>query len=777
VWVSALINSGLADYTARRDSNEEIMEEFDYDWRDPNVDKGVTLGGGYMTLGIWTHAIHGLLNYGGGIHHLELHHKTLGDDDVSAVIETLLPIVEPEAKVHPCQDCAVGMADLDEDPTSECEPCGVGTFNNFLATTTCVGRCPIGSTGVSVGSVSIEDCVRCKAGSYGIINTESVPQCVMCAAGQVADTIGATSSAICSPCRSGTFSAPGSTTCYLSGCTDPWADNYDPSAIVDEGECVYTCAKLLARTGAVNNGGCMIHNNGTWSEHNPYGPMLSVTRKQSVYDEFSQLWKVDPNISFSVVTDEVWNNIYMFDDGEDWVIQGHPQPGSTMKFPLYVGNPHRVTLIEANVTLRYVFFSTFVPNAYHDPSNFGVSQANGPYLETNFCPSKCRYDLDHVQFEDFDRSPIIWVEGSLSDGLFVRNVAKLHGGALRSRIVSQMPAGGLSYDARLVRRTRFIENGVDASTGSFGGAIAVTHRFIPTRVDSSDFVGNFAPKGGAIYVASSCGLEVFRSSFDSNRATIYSGGAIFADMDSDITIIDSPFTLNVGMSSGGMLYLNGPASVKVRHCEFSPFEAGAGTVYLAGQVGGCEKHACDPGFSCDYEKYSLVCTPCMEPTVSVGGKYCTPCPAGTGPMQDKTGCIDCPPGQASVFGVCAPCLGDTVPNEAGSACVACLMGTEPSRTPGQAATECNRCQAGHYNSSYGVVLCPGQNDPGQTQRGVCQPCGECLDCRDTEEGDHVVLVKSGFALGPAAATQYQGIEHGDKQIDKVFHKCAIRTMT
>jgi hypothetical protein len=244
--------------------------------------------------------------------------------------------------------------------------------------------------------------------------------------------------------------------------------------------------------------------------------------------------------------------------------------------------------------------------------------------------------------------------------------------------------------------------------------------------------------------------------------------------DAMATIMDSHFSFHEAPSRGKVLHLEEPASIKIRHCEFSPFESGANTVYLAGQVGGCGVHPCDPGYSCEYKNYSLACTPCIVPTVSTDGAYCTPCPAGTGPMQDQTGCMDCPPGQASAFGVCTPCLGDTIPNEHGSTCVACPSGTEPGQTHVQSPTECNRCQAGHYNYSYGAVLCPGQSDPGLTQGGVCRPCGECLDCRDTEEGNHVVLVQPGFALGPAAATRYQGIESGDLHVDKIFHRCALR---
>jgi hypothetical protein len=56
----------------------------------------------------------------------------------------------------------------------------------------------------------------------------------------------------------------------------------------------------------------------------------------------------------------------------------------------------------------------------------------------------------------------------------------------------------------------------------------------------------------------------------------------------------------------------------------------------------------------------------------------------------------------------------------------------------------------------------------------CQPCGDCLDCK-SEAGDHAVRIRAGFALGPAAAVGYQGIEHGALRVDKVLHSC-VRNM-
>jgi hypothetical protein len=217
---------------------------------------------------------------------------------------------------------------------------------------------------------------------------------------------------------------------------------------------------------------------------------------------------------------------------------------------------------------------------------------------------------------------------------------------------------------------------------------------------------------------------------------------------------------------------------------------------------------CNPGEACSFRTHSTFCDRCASNEIGPDGVACTACPGGTEPNALHTVCVPCPPGKESKIGLCTTCpagkVGDggtcssctvdgTVPNAAQTACISCPPGTESksglcsmcpagkvgvggtcsiclgvNEEPMDGATRC-QCQAGFYNSSYGMVQCPDQSQA--AQRGDdCQPCGDCLSCR-IEDGDHVALVRPGFALGPGATASYQGIEAGAKNVEKVLHSC------
>ena len=58
-------------------------------------------------------------------------------------------------------------------------------------------------------------------------------------------------------------------------------------------------------------------------------------------------------------------------------------------------------------------------------------------------------------------------------------------------------------------------------------------------------------------------------------------------------------------------------------------------------------------------------------TVGRDGRLCSPCPASTGPNDDRSDCVSCPSGQVSPYGVCVLCDGNAVPNAAADGCVRC----------------------------------------------------------------------------------------------------------
>ena len=79
------------------------------------------------------------------------------------------------------------------------------------------------------------------------------------------------------------------------GCTDSWAQNFDPAAQAEDGSCSYTCPGLLqhADQARLAEATCFVHSNGTWPsaltdsaiaspEENPKLNTLPVTGKMIV---------------------------------------------------------------------------------------------------------------------------------------------------------------------------------------------------------------------------------------------------------------------------------------------------------------------------------------------------------------------------------------------------------------------------------------------------------------------------------------------------------------
>eukprot|EP01052_Picozoa_sp_SAG31_P005253 SAG31_NODE_228_length_19803_cov_29.496498_8_plen_1566_part_00 len=132
------------------------------------------------------------------------------------------------------------------------------------------------------------------------------------------------------------------------------------------------------------------------------------------------------------------------------------------------------------------------------------------------------------------------------------------------------------------------------------------------------------------------------------------GAAMFVLPGSSLDVEHSIFVNNTAKSLavlGDTLYLQAPQSARILNSTFEPYR-GANTVYLAGQLGTCEQHPCQPGYACRYIKYSLSCVPCVFPTVSRDGLKCEPCEAGYGPNPELTGCLSCDAAKYSQFGVC-----------------------------------------------------------------------------------------------------------------------------
>jgi hypothetical protein len=258
---------GLVQY------QEESNEQYDFDWRDPSIDGKHKYLAGFMLLGHWALAFGEYFAYNGVIHHIELHNTTLTNTHVLDVVWRLNRILKPSAPSrNTCFDCINGTHDHDSQPSTDCKACDMGQFP--LGAGDCAGRCALGSTTLNVGSTSIFQCVKCPNGKHGDYDQATGGSvCVNCVAGRFSNAIGAPSIGSCAPCPEGTFSGAGWSRCASSGCIDPWADNYDPTAVVESGLCQYSCSNMQARAALehghkrTNAGACVILSvTGEWQQ-------------------------------------------------------------------------------------------------------------------------------------------------------------------------------------------------------------------------------------------------------------------------------------------------------------------------------------------------------------------------------------------------------------------------------------------------------------------------------------------------------------------------------
>jgi hypothetical protein len=293
----------------------------------------------------------------GAVHHLELHAAALTDAHVADVVRQLQHVNLGLPPIPACVDCSAGMQDSDVNPATPCEPCGVATVSSQTGTTECTGTCPVGATILFSGATSSSACSQCTVGRYGSIE-DGVATCQQCEAGRASTQLGATSVSSCASCTPGRFSAPGSTDCDPGGCMDEWADNYSPSAIVDDGACDYTCSQVreLAGFGASDPGGCFFSSELGWQRYAHNGTAL-VGGYLDMHPE------------------------------ESWVVQGRPLPGSTSTSPMFVPYPTSLRMTSAAVAVRC---------AVHSMGEWIVDrQHSNPFMV-----EYCNFQLEHATVAD-----------------------------------------------------------------------------------------------------------------------------------------------------------------------------------------------------------------------------------------------------------------------------------------------------------------------------------------------------------------------------------------
>jgi hypothetical protein len=636
------------------------------------------------------------------VHHIELHSTTLSNIHVAQVLHDIRHDLLPETPPLPvCVECDIGTRDSDSNSTSQCVPCGKGRFSDETAQTQCEGMCSLGSSIPIEGATSADACSDCLPGQYGE-SLDGTPMCQHCEPGRFLTEAGASSAQSCIACATGTFSEPGSTSCQSSGCMDRHADNYDPHAVVDEGQCAYTCSTLRASVFSATHteeevveqsGGCLIYDPELgWQRYTPNGTAVSGGTFVDI-----------PSTGL-------------------WVLQGRPEPGSTTAHPMYATYVQSTSYANAECAWRYITYTDLVrtktgiqagayanvivdhtiatgnraksapswyfssPSATTGTGSFAISDSvvsfNVARDVSTCCHPPCEWSLPHISSNTvsclIQEGGGVWLDGAGQTGSL----------------------------------TRVKFEGNEAAKGGGGGLMI--HLGATASVTNCEFVANRAPMGGAMHLTSagtssgnSAGniVTVKGSVFRDNSATSQFGGDIMVEL-STITIEDCAFFGASAPGMGASLHLNSPASVKILNGTFSPFiDIGTQqTVYLAGRLAGCNEHPCSPGEQCSYLNYSLTCQPCDETSQSSEGLQCTSCGAGTQPNVDRTGCEACVGNTHSEFGMCELCPDSLVVDEDHIGCSDCGVHRTAVAVAGQSSKECG-CADGFYDAVDTVHVC------------------------------------------------------------------------
>ena len=299
-----------------------------------------------------------------------------------------------------------------------------------------------------------------------------------------------------------------------------------------------------------------------------------------------------------------------------------------------------------------------------------------------------------------------------------------------------------------IRQSSIVNN---SALGGYGGAIFVDYGG-HVEIQTSSLAGNTAHDGSAIHVNLGT-LDVLGSSIAQNTAYFPSGCAIHvvgAQLHrlpvASVDIRDSGFADNKveDGSTSIAVVAESPKRFKLYNTSFQPFEVGSVSLNV---IAGCGLYPCDPGQSCHYEKFSILCTDCPPGTISPDGSSCTWCKAGTGPNANRTVCDRCTGNDYSSTGICAPCPPNQIVSANGAACIDCPGDYHIGRE-GRCV-----CDTGSYDASTRRIDCHEQtrfSEVADTAAAVssteCLPCGPCIDCAQAGQPPTVQL--AGDAWGP-----------------------------
>ncbi len=565
-----------------------------------------------------------------------MHSDTLTDVQTTDIVSNLISqYLDPTSTSETCPDCLPGSTDADNDPTTPCDLCAVGRFSAEIGLAgECGGTCSTGRSLTVTGSTDGSHCSECAPGTF-----EEAGVCTPCPIGSFSVASGASGADSCISCPDGQSSVAGAVSCSASGCTDPYATNYDDNALVDLGSCEYTCSSLRAAAQVEPGlpGSCVIYD--------------SASDSWKRYDS-SDLETGDAAFALRIGIARDGPLVY---DQEHWIIQGRPLAGSTVDAGLYP--PYAVGAASSNlqtgnsrVHVRYADFSSLTPTTSARNSGVAVRmQSDGCTFPDGAGGVSCFMVFDHVNFADstcdYGGSTGIYGSDQQSDSeptvsmsyvTFSGNVGSRNGGALRT-------GGG----AQVYSNCAF--NGNEAVQEK-GGAIYMAHEqtAVVASFTSTSFSNNVAPEGGAIYLVGDCSATFTAVSFNFNRGKA-NGGSIYVTESAYLEMTDVTFVNDMAAGLGRHMYANA-ARLLVRDTVFSPDDDGGLGVYLADTAAGCEATPCAAGESCSYNNFSLTCTPCPQFTHSADGITCGICAPGSAPSADKTTCETCAADEYSEYG-------------------------------------------------------------------------------------------------------------------------------
>jgi predicted outer membrane repeat protein len=464
--------------------------------------------------------------------------------------------------------------------------------------------------------------------------------CTPCPVGTFSVTSGTSGADSCAACPDGQSSAAGSVACSSSGCTDPYATNYDANAIVDLGLCEYTCSSLraIAQVGDVP-GSCLI------------------------YDSASDSWK-----RYDATDAETGGAVFRIGSsrdgpfqfgGEHWIVQGRPLAGSTVDAALYpsyaVGEPSELAYAgfqtgNTRMHIRYTDISSVT--ATTSTRNSGAAmrlQSDACTMEDGAGGISCFIFFDHVNFADSacdyggstgiygaDLQTVSTPTVSMSYVTYSGNTAIRNGGAIRTG------GGAQTYSNCAFDGNEAVEE--------FGGAIYMAHEqsTVVASLTSTAFKNNVSPEGGAVYMTGDCSATFTSVSFMDNLGRA-NGGSIFV-AGARLEVIDTNFVHDFAAGLGVHIYAR-TADLLVRGTVFSPDEDdGSLGVYLVDTAAGCDATPCAAGETCSYSDFSTTCSPCPQFTYSSDGLACSICAPGSAPSADKTTCEACPADTYSQYG-------------------------------------------------------------------------------------------------------------------------------